>query len=274
MRWPLLVVLAAATGGPAAAQPSRGGPPRPRPPRAIAIDVTRAIGGFDKSILKRELRRHATSCRQRGAHGVAQLSLMLRDAPGRRGMRVLEAKGDPQPATLPAPALAGRPVADRQPRRHHRVPGHGPRPALTPQAETPAGQREAAGRRAGDVTAASNRHVAAGMRERPPRTCPCRCPTRAGACARRIARGCRATSRKPGSAGRPPIRSRSARSAPVPGCASPAWCEPRPPRVERPSQGQRALTALIRSTSAGYGSSASSTMPQLLFSPSKRPSAG
>ncbi|MBK7077163.1 MAG: hypothetical protein IPH44_33215 [Myxococcales bacterium] len=95
MRWPLLVVLAAATGGPAAAQPSRGGPPRPRPPRAIAIDVTRAIGGFDKSILKRELRRHATSCRQRGAHGVAQLSLMLRDAPGRRGMRVLEAKGDP-----------------------------------------------------------------------------------------------------------------------------------------------------------------------------------
>ena len=96
MRWPLLlVVLAATTGGPAAAQPSRGGPPRPRPPRAIAIDVTRAIGGFDTSILTRELRRHATRCHQRGAHGVAQLSLMLRDAPGRRGMRVLEAKGDP-----------------------------------------------------------------------------------------------------------------------------------------------------------------------------------
>jgi hypothetical protein len=105
MRWPLLVVLAAATGGPAAAQPSRGGPPRPRPPRAIAIDVTRAIGGFDKSILKRELRRHATSCRQRGATA----SRSCRSCCGtRRPPRHARARGEgrSQPATLPAPAPA------------------------------------------------------------------------------------------------------------------------------------------------------------------------
>ncbi len=87
MRWlPLLVTVAAAGGDTTAtAQPVA---------RPISVRVTRVIGGFDEHRLRRELRQHAATCRRRGASGTTQLTLALRDAPQRRGMRVLAARGD------------------------------------------------------------------------------------------------------------------------------------------------------------------------------------
>lgn len=88
MRWLLLVIGAAAAATPRAiAQPA---------PRTITVRVTRAIGGFDPQRLRRGLRQHAATCRQRGAFGTVRLTLVLRDEPGRRGLRVQAARGDAQ----------------------------------------------------------------------------------------------------------------------------------------------------------------------------------
>ena len=95
MRGPSLIVMfVAATVTTAAAQPAPGAPPAPPAARAIAIRVTRAVGDFDTTVLRRELHKHAATCRRRGASGTARLTLMLRDEPRRHGMRVLKASGD------------------------------------------------------------------------------------------------------------------------------------------------------------------------------------
>ena len=91
MRWLLLAaVFVAATRTVALAQPA---PDAPAPP-AITVRVKLAIGDFDRDRLRRGLHTHAATCRGRGASGAVRLRLMLRDAPRRQGMRVIEARGD------------------------------------------------------------------------------------------------------------------------------------------------------------------------------------
>lgn len=90
----MIALVVAATVATAAAQPAPDAPPAPPAARAIAIHVARAVGDFDTNVLERALRRHAATCRRRGARGTARLTLMLRDEPRRHGMRVITASGD------------------------------------------------------------------------------------------------------------------------------------------------------------------------------------
>lgn len=88
----LLFSLAIVTAHGAAGQPTAGGGPVATEP--VTVDVTRAIGGFDAPVLRRQVRTIAAGCRRRGASGAAHLTLALHDQPDRRGMRVTSATGD------------------------------------------------------------------------------------------------------------------------------------------------------------------------------------
>ncbi|MBK9036696.1 MAG: hypothetical protein IPL61_36505 [Myxococcales bacterium] len=74
--------------------PAGGQPVTPPAEAALEVEITRMVGDFDRAILRRLLRTHAETCRQRGAGGVVTLELMLTDRPDRRGLRIVSAAGD------------------------------------------------------------------------------------------------------------------------------------------------------------------------------------